>query len=373
MVYATALEDIDDLSADENVVDDTEVDDIVEPVSYRISSYGADYDMEGLVRRMDRGDIYVPDFQRKFVWTRKQSSQFIESLLMGLPVPGIFLTLEADNEKLMVIDGHQRLKTLQSFYPGEVEVAGVGRGMGRPFALIGVAKDFQGKKYVDLREPDRRKLDNALIHATITRQLFPEEGLGSVFHIFQRLNSTGQRLVPHEIRQAIYQGPLLETVKELNDDPDWRAIFGPIHKRQKDQELILRFWSLYVRSGDYRAPMLGFLNHFTEDHRCPSKAFLEEGRRSFSTIVRAFNESLGNQAFRTEGARQLNAAVFDSMSVGLANRMKQGIPTNFTTLASIHNDLLQDPEYADTVRGGTARPDRVLTRIAKATQAFGSL
>jgi hypothetical protein len=373
MVYETALEDFDDLGADENVVDDTVISDVEESVSYRISSYGADYDIEGLVRRIDRGDIFVPDFQRAFVWNRKQASQFIESLLMGLPVPGIFLTLEANTNRQMVIDGHQRLKSLQSFYPGEAEVLGVGPRMQRPFALQGVALVFEGKKYVDLRQSDRRKLDDALIHATITRQLFPEEGLSSVYHIFQRLNSTGQRLVPQEIRHAIYQGPLLDTIKQLNDNPDWRAIFGPRHKRYKDQELILRFWSLCERSADYRAPMLGFLNQFVEDNRRPKETFLQEGAQLFSAIARAFNESLGNQAFRTKGTRQLNAAVFDSMAVGLANRMKQGVPSDISSLASIHNDLLQDPEYADTVWGGTARPDRVQKRIVKAKQAFEGL
>ena len=73
------------------VHDDTETDDVVEAVSYRITSYGVDFAMEGLVRRINRGSIFVPDFQRGFVWTRKQASQFIESLLLGLPVPGIFL------------------------------------------------------------------------------------------------------------------------------------------------------------------------------------------------------------------------------------------------------------------------------------------
>ena len=77
-----------------NVVDESIQDKSVVPIQYRISSYGADYDVEGLVRRLDRDDIFIPHFQREFVWTMADSSRFIESLLLGLPVPGIFLARE---------------------------------------------------------------------------------------------------------------------------------------------------------------------------------------------------------------------------------------------------------------------------------------
>ena len=349
------------------VHDDTETDDVVEDVSYRIASYGLDFDMEGLVNRINRGSIFVPDFQRGFVWTRKQASQFIESLLLGLPVPGIFLTMELGTEKMMVVDGQQRLKTLQYFYAGAFEENG------RPFALQGVARAFEGKTYADLREPDRNRLNNAMIHATVTRQLFPEEGLSSVFHIFQRLNSTGQRLTPQEIRQAIYQGSLLSAIKEMNADANWRAMFGPEHRRQKDQELILRFWALYLQSEQYQAPMLKFLNDFAEDNREPNEDFLSQGKELFIKVVKSFNDTLGKRAFRTTGSSQINAAVFDSMAVGLAQRIRhKGMPES-NALKAATDALLKDMEYLDSVSGGTARPASVQTRIAKATKVLGGV
>lgn len=83
---------------------------------FAIESYGADYTVDSLVDRMRKGAFTIPEFQRKFVWTIRHSSKFIESLLMGLPVPGIFLYKEAATNKHLVIDGQQRLKTLQAFY-----------------------------------------------------------------------------------------------------------------------------------------------------------------------------------------------------------------------------------------------------------------
>ena len=88
------------------------------PIQYEISSYGADYDVEGLVKRLERDDLLIPPFQRNYVWKLKEASRFIESLLLGLPVPGVFLVREQDSNKLLVIDGQQRLKTLQFFYNG---------------------------------------------------------------------------------------------------------------------------------------------------------------------------------------------------------------------------------------------------------------
>src|SRR5439155_24071146 len=82
---------------------------------YQISSYGADYPVDGLVKRLRSGDIELPRFQREFVWPVTQSSKFIESLLLGLPVPAIFLSKDPETQKLLVIDGQQRLKSLLFF------------------------------------------------------------------------------------------------------------------------------------------------------------------------------------------------------------------------------------------------------------------
>ena len=357
------------------VDDDTETDDIAESVNYRITSYGADFDVEGLVRRLNRGNVFVPSFQRGFVWSLQRASQFIESLLLGLPVPGIFLAQEPETEKMMVIDGQQRLKTLQFFYSGVFGDVGTDGGNARPFALRGVSQEFERLRYADLREPDQYRLDNSLLHATIVRQNYPDDGMSSIFHIFHRLNTGGERLTPHEIRQALSRGALMDSVKELNDNPDWRAIFGPKSLRQKDQDLILRFWAMYLNADNYAAPMLGFLNNFADKNRAPSIEFLYEGRSLFTAVVQAFNASLGNKAFRTESSRQLNAAVFDSMSVGLAHRIKKanGIPPDSNAVASAHDALLQDNEYRASVAGGTAQATSVALRMEKAIRTFGEL
>ena len=128
----------------------------VEPHRYAISSYGADYPVDSLVRRLRDGSIYVPSFQRGFVWDLKDASRFLESLLLGLPVPSIFLSKESDTGKLLVVDGQQRLSSLRYFYDGIWEPTQVA------FSLRGVDKSFEGKSYKTLRDEDRRRLDDAI-------------------------------------------------------------------------------------------------------------------------------------------------------------------------------------------------------------------
>ena len=98
-------------------VEDESAEEATSEASFSITSYGADYTVDGLVKRMNTESFFVPRFQRGFVWSQRHASRFIESLLMGLPVPGVFLYKDEDNRHL-VVDGQQRLRTLQYFYCG---------------------------------------------------------------------------------------------------------------------------------------------------------------------------------------------------------------------------------------------------------------
>ena len=141
-----------------------------EPVSYS----GSDFDVEGLVRRLKRGDIVIPTFgsdddldtagfQRRFVWNRSQMDRFIESLLLGYPIPGIFLVQQVD-KRYLVLDGQQRLKTLEAFYEGYPRRQGVRPGQCRgelrrshlPHAARGTATHARQHLHPSDHRPDRR-------------------------------------------------------------------------------------------------------------------------------------------------------------------------------------------------------------------------
>src|SRR5271165_5669585 len=229
----------------------------VQPFRYAISSYGADYPVDGLVKRIRDGAIYVPKFQREFVWEVKDASRFVESLLLGLPVPSIFLSKEPDTGKMLVVDGQQRLLSLRYFYDGIWEPTG------KEFRLKGVQTEFEGRTYNGLRDEDRRRLDDAILHAIVFKQDEPSEDESSVYEVFQRLNTGGKKLTPQEVRSAVHHsGRIRDLLGELNLYPSWRQIYGPEDPRMRDQELILRFLALLNEGDNYQKPMVNFLNSY---------------------------------------------------------------------------------------------------------------
>ena len=354
-------------AADDGVEDDAETDESTPLVQYDVTSYGSDPDVEGLVRRMTRGEILLPSFQREYVWNVSEASKFVESLLLGLPVPGVFLAKESDSNRLLVIDGQQRLKTLRFFYEGYFNPKPDERRR-RVFSLSNVQEGFEGRTYSTLDERDRLRLDNSVIHATIVKQDRPPSDDTSIYHIFARLNSGGRRLTPQEIRAALYHGRLLEEIRGLNDYENWRRVFGRPSSRLKDQELILRFLAFYEMSNEYSRPMAEFLNLFAARFKETDDQTRERMGSRFRSCIDLFSAALGTDAFRP--VRALNTAVFDSCMVGLARRLDQdGRPTE-ESVRNVYSSLLANAQYSEAVSRSTADEAFVSRRLNLATEAF---
>ncbi|MDA2934974.1 DUF262 domain-containing protein [Acidobacteria bacterium AH-259-D05] len=337
----------------------------VPPIKYDITSYGADFLVDGLVSRLQAGDIFIPQFQRGFVWSITQASRFIESLLLGLPVPGIFLSKDYDTEKLLVIDGQQRLKSLIYFYEG------IFHESGRQFSLRGVQQPFAGLTYKSLRDEDRRRLGNSILHSTIVRQESPPEDDTSIYYIFERINTSGTPLSPQEIRACIYHGGLNDLLGELNDFEAWRSVFGPINKRMKDQELILRFLAFYFDGEGYQRPMKEFLNDYAAKNRNLQVNSREEIQFTFTNTIDVVNRFLGGNAFRP--VRALNAAVFDSVTTATAHRLDKGPLTDKDGYIRAYRSLLKDQSYLTAVLTSTADEKNVQNRLLLATSAFADV
>ena len=360
-----------DSDDDDDVIDETASDSSVAVEKYAISSFGIDFDVEGLIRRLKKGDVYVPEFQRNFVWSHRESSQFVESLLLGLPVPGVFLAKDRHSQKLMIIDGQQRLKSLEFFYGGYFRPDPKKKNQ-QVFDLIQVQPQFAGRTYESLEEDDQRRLDNSVIHATVIKQESPdEEEDSSLYYVFGRLNSGGRKVTAQEIRTAIYGGELIELIEKLNGNSTWRSLFGKESVRLKDRELILRFLALYDGAENYERPMEEFLNRFARKHRHGPAKFLRKGESIFlKTIERAYS-ALGTNAFRP--VRSMNAAVFDSIAVALARRLDQGSITDESTLKRAFGKLSELDDYVAATSRATADEGSVSTRLQLATEAFASV
>ena len=342
---------------------DESTDEIV-PYRYSITSYGADYPVDSLVSRIDRDVIFIPSFQRSFVWSINQASRFIESLLLGLPVPGVFFSKEPGTGKLLIIDGQQRLKTLQYFYRGIFH-------NGREFALQHVQERFEGKTLRTLEESDRNTLDDSIIHATIVKQDEPSDDESSIYHIFERLNTGGTQLQPQEIRACIFYGPFNELLAELNDTPTWRNVYGPPSKRLKDQELILRFFALFYNLDNYERPMKEFLNDYMGKNKKFALQSKEELKHLFVNTITFISDSLEREAFRPE--RALNAAAYDGIMVGLARKISSVTLNDKETFKTEYRELIANNDFFNACKTATSDESNVISRINLATRAFSDL
>ena len=329
-------------------------------IRYSISSYGADMPVDGIVDRLKREDIFIPPFQREFVWTHAQASRFIESLLIGLPVPGIFMFKEPDSRKLMVVDGQQRLRTLQCFHDGILR--------GREFSLLGVSEEFSGKTYRSLADEDRRDLDDSILHATIFQQDHPGDDRSSIYSIFERLNTGGIPLQPQEIRACVYRGKLNELLSRLAENQHWKRVYGPASVRKKDEEIILRFFALYYSLEEYERPMKKFLNDFMENHRDLDDDLSAQFRSRFEGTIATVAEVLESGALRPE--RNLNVSVADAVLVGLAHRLDHGPIQDPDALRTAHARLLETLRREELYTSGTTSKERVRKRIELARAEY---
>ncbi len=364
-------ESMDELVIDESIKSDRELDEIPGIERYEIGFYGADYPVDALYKRLTsaesaaEGDIFIPDFQRGYIWRKKQADRFIESLLLGLPVPGIFLSTDATNRRL-VIDGGQRLRTIQSFMDGTFN--------GRDYLLgKGIHRDFEGKGYRDLHPTDRRRFDDAIIHATIVRQEKPEGDNRSLLYIFERLNTGGTAAQPHEIRRSLWGGGLNDLIKSLDENQQWREVYGQRSQHMKDQELILRFFALYLDEDRYgkrkeERMMKDFLTSFMARNRDIDVTIASHLEEVFSAAISLVNESLGRTAFRR--GRGLNAAVFDSVMVALAHTQAESNLPNAQEFKRCYEGLLANIRFEEVTSSRTSHEANVKERLRLAREAF---
>jgi hypothetical protein len=364
-----------ELLREENVEDINESAEALE-IESPLSYFGTDFDVHGLVRRLNENEILVPSFdpeietgsaiegfQRRFVWKRYQMDRFIESLLLEYPVPGVFLVQQPD-KKMLVLDGQQRLKTLQQFYAGKLYD-------GKAFRLASVEDALKGVTYPELPPENKRTLDNTFIHAIIIRYDPTPDGARNIYQLFERLNTGGTNLYPQEIRVALYMGDLVRLVRDLNLDPDWRLLYGNMSDRLKDQELILRFLAFKFGTHPYSRPLKQYLNDFLADHRDLAGLDANVIRSLFTETSQAIAKGVGDRAFRLTNA--VNAALVDSVMVGVATRLESGAITDPAALGAAYKALIADEDFLAAIGRATADEERVKTRLDKAKEAFAAV
>ena len=237
--------------------------------------------------------------------------------------------LSSQTGVFLCLDGQQRIKTLSAFYQGVYGPS----GKEKVFRLDFVSEELRGLTYKTLLEPDKRLLDTTILQSTI---VVPQGGdMEAVYRVFERINSSGIKLQPQEIRVALYAGSTIRMLRDLNNIASWRALFGPPHSRLKDHELILRYLALLesteqlikhgwnreaaraeIPGGEavYRPAMTTFLNRYLSRHHEVNRWSRPPSPKS-SRVTEALAAAGGRSVLRFSGT-QVNAAHTDAVLVG---------------------------------------------------------
>lgn len=248
---------IDNNSLDENneTEDNKYISDVEQPNS-------ADLYIKSLIDLWKTKDLKIPFFQRRFVWSLRQASLFIESLLSNLPIPALMFYKDS-SEYQYIIDGQQRTKSIL-YFTGTIKPEEVDADNKKflSFRLIGLADDspYKNKTFAELDPSVQRRLLNRTLPIT-TVKVNDDNDLPKIFEIFRRLNTGGTPLTKQEIRNCICAGNFNEFLIDLNKNEKWQSFITSENdrKRQRDVELILRFFALFDSYKQYKRPMDEFL------------------------------------------------------------------------------------------------------------------
>ena len=349
---------------------------------FSISSWGADLSFRELIDRFNEGGLVKPELQRKYVWDKSEASRFIDSLLLGLPVPSIFLAKTKD-EQMLIVDGYQRIMTVYDF------VRGIFSSDDKVFKLTRsdtINARWRGKAFAELSETEQRKIKNTTIHAIIFVQEQPAGTNTSLFQVFERINTSGSSLLSQEIRNCVSQGKLNNLLFELNKLPEWRTLFGLAVEdvRMRDLEFILRFFSLSSSSFKQETKegisLKRFLNVYMNENRDPTDAELAAYRKRFTDTVLFLHDHFGGAAFHNISSThpdrlvtKFNPTIFDSLMIAADFALAQGDTPLLANAEEKRRQLLTDPGYRLSISKETMRTASIRTRISKAAKILFDL
>ena len=362
---------------------------------YDITASPNDFNMSTMFSFIESGAVKIPGFQRNYVWDIKRASKLIESIIIGLPIPQIFLYEEARN-KFLVIDGQQRLMSIYYFNKQRFPRKEKRFELRRIFDEHGIIPDtvLEDDEYfvkfnLKLTEslPNRPNRLNKLNYGTlgelkttfdlrtvrniIIKQNAPdadEDASSSIYEIFNRLNTGGVNLKPQEIRTSLYHSPFYEMLYRINLDTRWRELLGvpepDLH--MKDIEILLRAFAMVMCGHEYSPSMTRFLNLTSKRATTLRQEKVEYIERLFHAFLNACSQLPPKAFFGTQSMR-VNISFIDSV---FAAQCTMPFEHNSLDVPPIDPERLarlkSDTTFVNAAQFDTASSANVETRLARA-------
>lgn len=310
---------------------------------------------------VEKGKVDIaPDFQRRDRWKPDKQAALIESLLLNLPIPPVFLS-EDNTGKFSVIDGRQRLTAIHAFFYGELTLS-----------KLEELPELNGVSFEKLDESLQDYLEmRPLRTVTLLKQTNPV----AKYLLFKRLNTGGERLNPQEIRNVAFRGKLNSLLITLSENQFFRQQFkiaddqsSAMYRKMQDVELVLRFFTLKETWRNFAGDFSKSMDNFMLRHQNPNSEKLRAFEKSFCDVISEVERLFGSHAFhRPEGdgwREQALTPLYDAEMVAVAEVGVENLRVlpNLAGLRIIR-ELFEDESFASSVRTGTNTTSKVQHRI----------
>jgi 5-methylcytosine-specific restriction endonuclease McrA len=338
------------------------------------------FTIQGIHNMKKDGDLDPsPRWQREYVFDKIKASRLIESVLLGVPLPAVYLAEEADGT-MSVIDGQQRLSTFFFFLDNQFPVKGEPKKC-TDFTLSGlqILPELNKKSFSDLDKTMQLKIKNTPLHIITIKNDSAED---VKFDIFERLNTGSMKLNEDEIRNSVYRGPYIDLLDELAENKVFNDLVRKpnFKNRMLYRGMILRFFALSEKTYlNYRPSMKQFCNKELLEHRNLSKNKADEYRKRFSKSVELCRSVFGENAFRrfnpgkSEADRngswvvsRINMALFDVQMCGFAMYDQSKLQGHWDEIReAMLNLVCNDKEYSDAIELKTSGTEQMRVRFKK--------
>ncbi len=373
---------------DENQEEDTQIEE------YELTATPNDFNVLTINSFIESGAIIIPGFQRNYVWDIKRASKLIESIILGLPVPQIFLYEEKRNQ-FLVIDGQQRLMTIYYFikqrFPKKEKRTELRRIFveknGIPDEILYDDEYFSNFRLVLSNNANQKQskfnklsyktlgeyktqFDLRPIRNVVVKQNMPSDDNSSVFEIFNRLNSGGINLRPQEIRGSLYHSDFFNMIHRLNLNPEWRRLlrFENPDIHMKDVELLLRGYAFMLQGDQYTPSLAKFLNKFSKNAKRFNKEQLNYYETFFESILKC-TVKLPSDAFMNRKTRRFHTFLFEALLFKLGNTLipKNLLPTELIRIEDL-KALEEDVIFLNASIAGTTNKENIERRFERALE-----
>lgn len=332
----------------------------------KITTQAYDKSVSDIVRMIEDCEIRLdPDYQRNYVWDNKKSSLLIESIILNVPIPVIYVSQEKD-DTWSVIDGLQRLYSLKRFFEGKFKLSG-----------LEILSELNKQDIKTLNPKAQRMLKNGLLRVIMITHDSNEE---IKYDVFMRLNTGSVHLTEQELRNCLYRGNLNKLLKDLSQNKIWQTLLGlkGPHKRMADRELALRFlaicqnWDIAKKEiVGYKGRMKSFLNTFMYSYQNVDTKVCLELKQNFEETIEKVQLIYGEDAFRRvsidgEREKSINRAIMDVIMLSSTLYSKDKLLQKKELINSCLLKLITtDANFGNSIKNGTSDTKVITYRLAR--------